>query len=127
MNTTEDRSFDHVLQLRPGEEAELELRFARDEGASVTVALASIDTAAGTAELVIEDLWGGYRMKQFVESAGRWLPVWPDEAGDVHAVVRIGAAASLSFTSEMAYVHSVELTEVAWQGGALRLTFVEMG
>src|SRR5262249_34813859 len=98
MNSAEDRSFEHVMLLRPGEEAESELRFEGEEGASVPLALASIDMAAGTAELVIDDLWGGYRMEQFVEDAGRWLPVWPAEDGDVHAVVRIGAAASLTVT-----------------------------
>ena len=122
-----DKSFDHVLHLRRGEEAEIELRFAREEGASVTVALASVDPASGTAELAIEDLWGGYRMQRFVEDSARWLPVWPGEDGEVRVVVRFGAGHRLSLTSDAAYIHSIELREVAWAGGALRLTFVEMG
>jgi hypothetical protein len=127
MNTSDERIFDHVLELRPGDAEEIDLRFAMDEGASVTVTLAAVDLSACTAELAIDDLWGGYRMVQFAEDAGRWLPVWPDDDGDVHAVVRFGAGSLLSVSSDIPFFHSIELTEVAWMGGALRLTFVETG
>jgi hypothetical protein len=122
-----DQTFDHVLDLHPGEAVEIDLRFGPDDGASVTVTLAAVHPDAGTAELVIDDMWGAYRMEQFVEDAGRWLPVWPDDDGDVHLVVRFGVGSRLNIASDLGFLHSLDLTEVAWQGSTLRLTFVETG
>jgi hypothetical protein len=127
MSAAGEKTFDHVLELHPGDAAELELRFAMDEGTSLTVTVAAVDPVAGTAELVLDDMWGGYRMEQFIEKAGRWIPIWPDEDAEVHAVVRFGAGSLLSVSSDLAFLHSLDLTEVAWQRGALRLTFVETG
>jgi hypothetical protein len=127
MSATEEKIFDHVLNLHPGEAAEIDLRFAMDQGTSIAVILASVDPAARTAELVIDDMWSGYRMEQFVEESGRWMPIWPEDDADVHAVVRFGAGSLLSISSDLAFQHSLDLTEVAWNGATLRLTIVETG
>jgi hypothetical protein len=125
MSGKEEKSCEHVLELRPGAEGEIELRFGMDERTNLLVALAAVNPAAGTAELVLDDMWSGYQMRQFVQDAGRWKPVWPGEDGEVHAVVGFGAGKHLNISSDMALLHSLDLTEVVWQGGTLRLTFRE--
>lgn len=127
MISEEKKTFEHVLELHPGGEGEIELRFAMDQRTNFTVTLAAVDPAAGTAELVLDDMWDAYQMQQFVKDAGRWRPIWPAEDGDVHAVVGFGAGKHLNISSDLALIHSLDLTGVAWQGDTLRLTFRESG
>jgi hypothetical protein len=121
----EKKVCEHVLELQPGSEAEIELRFAVDDRTSFRVSLAAVDAGRGTAELVFDDMWDGYEMQQFVKQAGRWRPIWPSEDGDVHAVVSFGAGKHLNISSDTALLHSLDLIHVAWRGGSLRLTFRE--
>jgi hypothetical protein len=123
----EKKTFEHVLALQPGAEGEIELRLGLDQRTTFTIRLAAVDPAAGTAELVLDDMGNAYQMQQFVKDAGRWKPIWPNDDGDVHAVVHFGAGKHLNISSDLAFLHSLDLTEVAWQGGTLRLTFRELG
>lgn len=127
MNTFQARSFEHVLNLRPGNEAVIKFRFPKDRRTDLTVELASVDPAHGTAELVLDNLRMGYEMKHFVKGEGRWrsIPTGPD--GNLHAVIGLGAAKNINISSDDALYHSLQLTEATWKGDALRLTFKETG
>lgn len=125
MNNEEKKTFQHVLELHLGAEKEIAFRFAMDQPTNLSVALAAVDPAAGTAELVLDDMWDGYQMQQFVKDAGRWRSIWPADDGGVHAVVGFGAGKHLSISSDLALLHSLDLTDVAWQEETLRLTFRE--
>jgi hypothetical protein len=120
-----DRTFEHILKLQPGDDADIALRFALGDAASINIALAGIDLVAGTAELVIEDMWGPYEMQQFAPESGRWIPIWPGDDGDVHISVRFGRSEHLAISSDLAYVHSLGLISVSWERGTLRLAFLE--
>jgi hypothetical protein len=115
----------HVLELQPGDEGEIELLLAADEGATFAVGLAAVDPAASTAELVLEDMWNSYQMRQYSNNDERWKAIWPGDDGEVHAVVSFGAGKHLNISSDLAQIHSLDLTEVMWQGDSLRLTFRE--
>ena len=125
MTKEEQKTCEHVIELQPGAEGEIELRYAIDDRTSFAVTLAAVDPAAGTAELILDDMWDGYEMQQFRKDVGRWTPIWPAEDGDVHAVVSFGAGKHLNISSELALLHSLDLINVAWQGSSLRLTFRE--
>jgi hypothetical protein len=125
MNEEVDKTFEHVLKLQPGDDADIDFRFAIDVGVSVNVRVASVDLAAGTAELAIEDMWGSYRMEQFARGSGRWVPIWPADGDDVPATVHFGSGNHLVISSDLAYVHALDLIDVSWQGGVVRLTFIE--
>ena len=114
----------HVIELHPGEEGEIELRFG-DPGAMFTVGLAAVDANEGTAELLLDSMWGGYQMRQFVKNDGRWATIWPGDDGAVHATVDFGSGKHLNVSSDTAWTHSLNLTDVVWQDGSLRLTFRE--
>ncbi|HEY7209818.1 MAG TPA: hypothetical protein VH477_06045 [Bryobacteraceae bacterium] len=114
----------HVIELHPGDEGEIELRFA-DQGAMFTVGLAAIDPAEGTAELLLDSMWGGYQMRRFIKDDRRWTTIWPADDGEVHATVDFGSGKHLNISSDTAWTHSLDLTDVAWNDGSLRLTFRE--
>ena len=127
MRNEMEMTCEHVVELQPGGEGEIDLRFPIDERTDFGVALTAVDPAAGTAELVLDDMWNGYQMRQFVKDAGRWRPIWPGEDGNVRAVVSFGVGKHLNISSDLAPFHSLDLTAVAWQGRILRLTFRESG
>ena len=101
MSDKEEKSCEHVLELHPGTEGEIELRYGMDERTNLIVALEAVDPGAGTAELVLDDMWSGYQMRQFAPDTGRWKPVWPGEDGDVHAIV-LGGAGAASVAAQLA-------------------------
>jgi hypothetical protein len=119
-------SCEHVLELSPGAEGEIELRFAKGEHTNFTVALAAVDLESGTVELALDDMWHGYEMRQFMKDSGRWRPIQAGEDGYVHAVVGLGAGKHLNISSDLALIHSLDLTDVVWKEGRLRLTFREI-
>ena len=125
MTKVEKRTFEHVLELKPGSEGEVELRFGPDHRWSFRVGLTAVDPAAGTAELVLDDWWRGYQMQHFIKDSGQWVSIWPADDGDVHAVVSFGAGKHLNISSDTALIHSLDLIDVTWRGGSLRLTFRE--
>jgi hypothetical protein len=120
-------TFEHVLDLHPGKEGVINFRFPKNNRADLTVGLASVDPAKGTAELVLDNLWRGYEMVQFVKSEDRWTSLRPGPDGNVHAVIGLGAPKNLNISSDDALYHSVQLTDATWKGDALRLTFRESG
>lgn len=125
MSGEAEKTFEHILELQPGDDADLDLHFALGESVNIHIELAGIDLAAGTAELLIEDMWPTYEMQQFVPASGRWMPVWPAADGDVHTMVRLGHSDNLAISSDLAYVHSLDLISVSWERGSLRLIFLE--
>jgi hypothetical protein len=127
MKSELEMTCEHVIDLHPGAEGGIDLRFPIDERTDFAVALAAVDPAAGTAELVLDDMWNGYQMRQFVKDAGRWKPIWPGEDGNVRAVVNFGVGKHVNISSDLASNHSLDLTAVVWQGRTLRLTFRESG
>ena len=115
---------EHLVELHPGDESEIELRFA-EEGDTLAVGLAETNLAEGTAELLLENLWGGYQMRRYVQSADYWETIWPAEDGDVHALVKFDGGSQINISSDSARIHSIDLTEVKWQDGVVRLSFLE--
>jgi hypothetical protein len=120
-------SCEHVLDLLPGSETVINFRFPKDQRTDITVGLAAVDPARGTAELVLDNLWLGYEMMQFVKSEDRWRAARPGPDGNVHAVIALGAPKYLNISSDDALFHSLQLARAAWNGKALRLTFRETG
>jgi hypothetical protein len=120
----EEKICEHVLELRPGTEGKIRFRFRTDRRTSFTVGVADVNPAARRAELLLDDMWHGYEMQQYAE--GGWTPLWPkDEDGRVHVVVGFGPGKHVNISSELALIHSLDLTDVTWRGEALRLTFCE--
>jgi len=119
------KTCEHILELHPGDEGEIELRLATNEGTTLSVGLAAVDPSAGKAELVFDDMWGAYQMHRFAKDEDRWMSIRPGEDGAVHAVVDFGAGEHVNISSDFARIHSLDLTEIAWHGGRLRLTFLE--
>jgi hypothetical protein len=120
-------SFEHVLSLRPGNETVINFHFPKNQRTTLTVGLASVDPAHGTAELLLDDLSRGYEMVQFVKTEDRWRPISAGPDGSLHAVIGLGASQNLSISSADALYHTLELTEAMWKGDSLRLTFLESG
>ena len=116
---------EHVLELHPGEEGDVELQLAED-GASFAVGLAAVDPAKGSAELLLENMWGGYQMREFKRELDEWAILTPGEGGEIRATVRFGSGKHVNISSDTAAIHSLDLTDVAWQNGVLRLTFLEI-
>lgn len=127
MNNHKAMSCEHVLDLLPGSEAVINFRFPKDQRMDITVGLASVDPARGTAELVLDNLWHGYEMMQFVKSEDRWKSARPGPDGSVHAVIALGAPKYFNISSDDALFHSLQLAQAAWNGKGLRLTFRESG
>ena len=127
MSDYQVRSFEHVLNLRPGKEAVINFRFPKDDRTDFTVGLASVDAAHGTAELVLDDLRRGYEMVQYVRGEDRWASVRPGPDGSLRAVIGLGAPKNLNISSDDALYHSMRLTEATWKGDTLRLIFRETG
>jgi len=127
MNKDMARIYLHMLDLHPGAEGVINFRFPKDRRTDLTVGLASVDSAQGTAELVLDDLWRGYEMMQFVKGEDRWTSILPRSDGSVHAVIVLGAQKNLDISSENAVYHSLQLTEATWKGGSLHLAFRESG
>ena len=127
MNKEKARICNHVLDLQPGAEGVINFRFPKDRRTDLTVGLASVDSVHGTAELVLDDLWRGYEMMQFVKGEDRWTSILPRADGTVHAVIVLGAQKNLDISSEDVLYHSLQLTEATWKGGSLHLAFRESG
>src|SRR5215471_4965667 len=125
MSGEADSIFEHIVELQPGGEADIEFRFAMEEAAGIHISLAGVDLAAGTAELVIQDLWGTHETHQFAPGSGRRMRIRSAGDGNIHATVRFGSRDHLAISSDLAYVHSLELNSVMWERGALRLTLLE--
>jgi len=125
MSGEADSIFEHIVELQPGGEADIEFRFAMEEAAGIHISLAGVDLAAGTAELVVQDLWGTHETHRFAPESGRWMRIRSAGDGNIHATVRFGSRDHLAISSDLAYVHSLELNSVMWERGALRLTFLE--
>jgi hypothetical protein len=118
---------EHVLNLQPGGEGRIEFHFPAGERKTFRVRLAAVDPAASAADLMIDNIWGVYEMRQYLKDAGRWKPISPDRNGELHAIVRFGHGRHLSISSEVAAIHSLDLIDIAWNNAALRLTFREIG
>lgn len=127
MSNDKARICNHVLDLQPGAEGVITFRFPKDRRTDLTIGLASVDSAQGTAELVLDDLWRGYEMMQFVNGEDRWTSIPPRADGSVHAVIVLGAHKNLDISSEDALYHSLQLTEATWKAGSLHLAFRESG
>jgi len=121
---SEEKIYDHVLELRPGTKGKIVFHFPTRKR-TVNVAVKTVDPKNGTAELLLDDLWRGYEMMQFVKDEDRWTSIWPGPDGNVHAVIGLGARENLNISSDDALYHSLQLTEATWKGDALRLTFRE--
>jgi hypothetical protein len=121
MNNEMDTACDHVLELAPEAEVSIAMRFEM----SLTVGLVRVDTAAGTAELVLDNMWRGYTMQQFDQHAGRWKSIWPGTDSRVHVVIRFGSEDQLNVSSDLAVLHSIDLKQAEWRGESLRLVFRE--
>jgi hypothetical protein len=118
------KTCEHVVELHPGDEGEIELRFA-EEGDTFQIGLAGTDPSEGTAELLLESMWGGYQMRHYVERDKYWETIWPADDGDVHAVVKFGGGPQVNISSDTARIHSIDLMDVAWRDGVVRLSFRE--
>jgi hypothetical protein len=116
-----------VLNLQPGAEGRIEFHFPAGELRTFRVRLAGVDRAAGTADLVIDNVWGVYEIRQYLKDADRWKVVSPDRDGELHAIVSFGHGTHLNISSEFAAIHSLDLIDIAWNKAALRLTFRELG
>lgn len=120
-------TFEHVLELRPGETGLIAFRFPKDRRKGLDVKLIAADRSAGTVELALEDVSRGYDMLQFVEGADDvpWTPLLPGDDGDVHATLDLEAGDRVGIVSDDQFPHAVSLVDAAWQGGVVRLTFRE--
>lgn len=118
------KSCEHVLELYPGDQKRIELRFAR-HGDTFAVCVAAVNPAEGTAELLLQSMWRGYQMRRYVERDNYWETIWPEDDGDVHAIVKFGKGPHVNISSDSVRLHSIDLTEVAWTNGAVRLSFRE--
>jgi hypothetical protein len=125
MTKDTDKSYEHVLRLKPGAEDDIELRFAQGP-ATLTVGVVEIDLAKHRAELALDSMWRGYEMRQFVTADHRWKAIWPDEDGVVHAVVNFGHGEHVNISADSAMRHAIDLTDVDWENDSLRLTFREI-
>jgi hypothetical protein len=120
-------TYEHVLNLRTGGEGRIEFHVPVGERKTFQVRLAALDQAGGAADLVIDNMWGEYEIRQYLKDAGRWKAISPDRNGELHALVSFGHGKHLSISSDFATIHSLDLVDVAWNDTALRLTFREMG
>jgi hypothetical protein len=126
MNHAMGTSCRHLVELRPGEQREIELRFTEPR-ATFSIGLAEVNPSARTANLVFDDLWGAYHMRQFRNDGGGWTNLWPDDDGDIHCIVRFGPGKHVNISSDTAMIHSLDLIEVSWRDGKLYLLFDELG
>jgi hypothetical protein len=127
MSSQIEMTYEHVLNLQTGGEGRIDFHFPVSERKTFQVKLAALDLARGAADLVIDNMWGEYEMRQYLKDAGRWKAISPDRNGELHALVSFGPGKHLSISSDFATIHSLDLVEVAWNDTALRLTFREMG
>jgi hypothetical protein len=121
------QTFEHVLELRAGTRGVIKFRFPKGARTGLNVALASADQAAGTIELVVDNLWHGYEMRQIVEGADDMpsVPIFPGSDGKVHATLDLNEGERLHIDSDDHLTHSLSLVDAVWQEGLLRLTFRE--
>jgi hypothetical protein len=127
MTSQIEMTYEHVLNLQPGSEGRIEFHFPVGERKTFQVRLAALDQAGGAADLVIDNMWGEYEIRQYLKDTGRWKAISPDRNGELHALVSFGPGKHLSISSDFATIHSLDLVDVARTGNALRLTFREVG
>jgi hypothetical protein len=120
-------TYEHVLNLQTDGEGRIEFHFPAGERKTLRVRLAALDQAGGAADLMIDNMWGEYEMRQYLKDEGRWKAISPDRNGELHALVSFGPGKHLSISSEFATIHSLDLIDVIWSNTALRLTFRETG
>jgi len=123
------RTFEHVLELTPGETGTIEFRFPKDQRRLFDVRLAAADDLSGTVELVMDDMIDGYDM---ILSSDRdeqrpRTRLMPGDDGNVHATLDLNAGERVGITSDDQFLHTLSLVDASWQGKRLRLTFRELG
>src|SRR5215831_6819566 len=112
------QTFEHVLELGAGETGTIEFRFPKDRRRLFKIRLAAADPAAGSAELILDNLTRGYEMSRFTEGDDEepWTPLIPDDNGAVRTSLDVDAGERIAIVSEDQIMHSLNLVDAAWQG-----------
>jgi hypothetical protein len=124
---TEIRTFDHLVEIGPGETGSIEFRFPKDQRRSFWVTLAAADPSTGIVELALADLTRGYDMSRYTRGDAEqpWNPLLPDGRAEIRATLNLNAGERIGLDSDGLTSHSLHLVGATWEGNRLRLMFRE--
>src|ERR1044072_2121108 len=89
------QTFEHVLELGPGETGAIPFRFPKDRRQSFDVRRSG-GRPGDFVELALEDYSRGYDMGLVKGGDERWTPLFPADDGDVHVTLDLAAGERFS-------------------------------